>query len=340
MLFKRTLFSALLFGCLCLSAQESNENYPTFKVDGTLKNKVEYASETNNYRFSVRNSRLGVGGYLTPYFSYKGQLELSNNGNFDVLDLSAAFEPIKGLAITLGQTSLPLYNSYITSPSDMMFANRAFLGKYLISTRDLGMRIDYSTNIANIPTKAELGIFNGNTINDPVWRNKVSVGGRLTLGDMEGLRGSAKFYDYQNQSDDIHHFYWGADLRYQRDNWKVETEFMKRNNVDNHELDVMTYYVQGAYAFALKPTYIFKSITPTLRWDAIDQQNITSDDGSEAFDVNRLTVGVNLGITESKFSSSLRFNYEWYLINNDLSMLNEYREMDSNKFTMELLLTF
>ncbi|MDO5523457.1 MAG: hypothetical protein Q4G48_05360 [Bacteroidia bacterium] len=335
MRFKNYIIAILFTISLSLSAQETDSvRYPTFKVDGTMKNKFEYASETNMSRFSVRNSRLGIKGYLSNTFAYRGQLELSDNGNFKVLDLYGAFEPLEGMSLSLGQTSIPLFNSYITSPGSIMFANRTFIGKYFLSTRDIGFLADYDFQIGVIPTSIEFGMYNGNTINDPVWREQLSYGARLELGNMKGLRSTFKFYDYLNKPE-VHYLFYGADLRYATDNWKVETEFMKRDNKDDNTDKMLSYYLQGAYVFPLKETYYFKHIIPAVRWDAIDKNLDMS-----GFDINRLTVGLGFGLTEKYFASILRLDYEWYFVKQELDILNLYEEMDSNKFTIELLLTF
>lgn len=320
---------------LCLAAQpkDSTETF-TLKVDGVMKNKFEFASETNKGRFSVRNSRIGVSGLFTSCTSYRGQLELSDNGDFKVLDLYASIIPIKGLTISLGQTSVPLFNSYVVSPGNLMFANRAFIGKYFLSTRDIGVRVDYNFNIGIVPVSAEIGFYNGNTINGPIWRDKFSCGGRLEFGTMKGLRSTLKFYDYPISSEK-HYIFYGADLRYGTDKWKIETEIMKRDNKTEAKDQLLSYYVQGAYAFPLKQNWFFKHLIPAVRWDAIDKNMNES-----GFDINRLTVGLGLGLTKKYYSSILRFDYEWYKVNNVLDILNKYDEMDSNKFTVELLLTF
>ncbi len=326
------LFSIFHF---CLSAQpkDSTETL-TFKVDGVMKNKFEFASETNMGRFSVRNSRIGISGLFTSYSSYRVQLELSDNGNFKVLDLYASIIPIKGLTISLGQTTVPLFNSYIISPGNLMFANRAFIGKYFLRTRDIGVHVDYNFNVGIVPVSAEIGSYNGNIINDPIWRDKFSYGGRLELGTMKGLRSTFKFYDYPN-STEKHYIFYGTDLRYGTDKWKIETEILKRDNKAELKDQLLSYYVQGAYAFPLKQKWIFRHLIPAVRWDAIDKN---MNEGG--FDINRLTVGLGLGLTKKYYSSILRFDYEWYKINNVLDILNDYDEMDSNKFTVELLLTF
>lgn len=324
-----------IFSSFILTAQEIDTipSYPNFTIDGTLKNKFEHAFETGTSRFSVRNSRIGVAGDINPYAAYRIQVELSNEGKFSVLDLSGTLNPIEGLSLTFGQTSIPLFNSYVVTPGTMMFANRAFLGKYFLSTRDLGMVAKYNFLLGAIPSKIEFGIFNGNGINDPVWKKDMSYGGRIELGNMKGLRMTTKIYDYPND-EEIHFLFYGADLRYEQDNWKVETEIMKRESKTAFHPDLLSYYLQGAYTIPIR-TKIFEFLRPAVRWDAIDGQPKAG-----GFDVNRLTTGVGFGFKNERFSSILRLDYEWYMVNHEMDIFSTNDEMDSDKFTLELLFTF
>lgn len=329
-----TLFALGLFSSFFLSAQTTDtQSYPNFKIDGTLKNKFEHATETGMSRFSVRNSRIGVSGDINTYSAYRVQVELSNEGKFNVLDLSGTLKPIEGLSLTLGQTSIPLFNSYIVSPGTMMFANRAFLGKYFLSTRDLGFVAKYDFQLGVVPTKIEFGVFNGNTINDPVWKKNMSYGGRIELGRMQGLRMTAKIYDYPN-NENTHFLFYGADLRYEQKNWKVETEIMKRESKTEFNSDLLSYYLQGAYTIPVR-TKMFEFVRPALRWDAIDGQPEVV-----GFDVKRLTTGVGFGFKQERFTSILRLDYEWYMVNHKMDIFSKNDEMDSDKITLELLLTF
>jgi hypothetical protein len=317
-----------------LSAQETDTIvYPNFKVDGTLKNKFEYATKNGMSRFSVRNSRIGVAGDINSYSAYRVQVELSNEGKFSVLDLSGTLKPIDGLSLTLGQTSIPLFNSYIVTPGTMMFANRAFLGKYFLGTRDLGFLAKYDFRIGELPTKLEFGVFNGNTVNDPVWKKELSYGGRIELGSMQGFRMTAKIYDYPND-EETHFLFYGADLRYANENWTVETEIMKRDSKTELNTDLLSYYLQSAYMIPIR-SKLFEFVKPAIRWDAIDER--TKESG---FDVNRLTTGIGFGFKSERFSSILRLDYEWYMVNHKMEIFSAGEEMDSNKFTMELLFTF
>lgn len=324
----------LLFSCLNVFAQESDSIvYPNFKIDGTLKNKFEHTSKTNMSRFSVRNSRIGVSGDMNSYSKYRVQVELSNEGKFSVLDLSGTLSPMDGLSLTLGQTSIPLFNSYIVSPGTMMFANRAFIGKYFLSTRDLGFVAKYDFRLGAIPTKLEFGMFNGNAINDPVWKKNMSYGGRIELGTMQGLRMTAKVYDYPND-ETTHYLFYGADLRYKAENWVVETEIMKRESKTEFNYDMLSYYLQGAYVIPIK-SKMFEFVKPAVRWDGIDGQPDV-----KGFDVNRLTTGIGFGFKERRFNSILRIDYEWYFVNHKMDIFDPAEEMDSDKITVELVFTF
>lgn len=332
---KKQFIAVFTLITLCASAQQTDSvRYPTFKVDGSMKNKFEYASETGKSRFSVRNSRIGVRGSLTETVSYRGQLELSDNGNFRVLDLYGTLKLLKGFNVSLGQVKVPLFNDYITAPADMMFANRAFIGKYFLSTRDLGLNMKYDFGLGSIPSRLEFGVYNGNVINAPVWSDRLSYGGRVELGTMKGFRTTAKFYDYSN-SPEVHYLFYGADLRYATDNWRVETELLRRDNKNDQADRMLSYYVQTAYIHPLKKSGFFKNVIPAIRWDAIDKDAATG-----GFDVNRFTVGVGFGLTQKFCSSLIRFDYEKYFVNHELDILSKYPEMDSDKFTVELLLTF
>ena len=328
-------FLSFLSVCLfSLPAQDTDSvNYPNFKVDGTLKNKFERATDTGMSRFSVRNSRIGARGNINTYSSYRVQVELSNEGKFSVLDLSGTLKPAKGLSLTLGQTSIPLFNTYIVSPSEMMFANRAFLGKYFLSTRDLGVHGKYAFDAGMVPVTIETGLFNGNTINNPVWKDELSYGGRIQLGSMKGLRFTAKAYNYLN-NDTTHFVFYGADLRYEINNWKVETEIMQKKSKTIHHRDMLSWYLQGAWNIPIQ-TRMFEFIRPAVRWDAIDERR-----NEAGFDVNRLTTGIGFGFNQKQFSSILRFDYEWYFVNHEMQIFAANEEMDADKFTVELLFTF
>ena len=317
--------------CTMVYSQEIKLSKP--KLDGTIKAKYEYATEPGMSRFSVRNSRLGMTGSVSERVLYKGQVELSNEGKFAVLDLSATLQLTNKLSFTLGQMSLPFFNSYAITPSDLMFANRPFIGKYFAGTREIGAIAAYRTGWNNLPVSVEFGIFNGSTINNPVWNNKPSYATRIQLGEMEGFRFTAKYYRFPF-SDNEDYSFWGVDARYAGNNYKIETEVMHRYN-DYDGVNRISSYVQGSYTFPFDNSGLVKCITPALRWDSIGENW-----GDGMFDNNRLTMGVSFGLTEKPFKSLFRIDYEHYMVNNAIPEFLVGREIISDKLTFEILIVF
>lgn len=331
------LFSIIL-AANALAQENDSIQYPNFKFGGVLKSKYEWATDVNTSRFVIRNSRLEIEGDVKPKLHYKAKVELSDEGEFKVLDAYGAYDATENLSLKIGQFSLPLFNSYITDPGTMMFANRAFLGKYFVSSRDIGLMASYKADQLPIPTKLELAVFNGNSANSSKWSSKQSYAGRLTLGKMKGLRSTFKVYDNYRLTDVPdefqHYLMYGADLRYGKELWKVESEVMIREDKTN-DYDLLSAYIQGGYAFALDEKNIVKHIIPAARYDFMDQNK---NEGN--FDVQRLSLGLGLGLSKLPFHSILRVDYEWYFTNNQLIFFQENEQMDSDKLSVELVFMF
>ena len=335
-----TTLLSIVCALAVLTAQEKKsdnnidwEFTPSIKFDGMFKSKYEYADQAKASRFSVRNSRLGIQGDITSFISYRAMAELSNEGKFSILDLYSAITPLTGLTIKIGQSGIPVHNSYATSPGKLMFANRPFIGKYFtFGTRDIGVSAAYNFKISGFPVGIDAAMFNGNTINDPVWTDSPSFAARLRVGNMKGFRTTAKMYKLPRN--DLQDFMiYGADLRYEANNWKVETEVMHRKNkVDNDKL--ASAYLQGAYWFPIQNSKLFKNVITAARWDAMGN-NQTDDD----IDVNRLTLGLGFSFTQAPFGSLIRVDYEFYNTRNDIGIFTT-DVMHSNKLSVELLLTF
>lgn len=326
------LVLSLLSSSCFLTAQEKFQGTIP-KLDFTLKTKYEYIPESGFGRFSVRNSRVGLSGGISPDVSYRVQLELSNTGKFEVLDLYGNVKLFKGFDVTFGQTSIPVYNTYQITPAQMLFANRTFLGKFISGSRDIGLLANYQFGVSNTPVNLQFGVFNGSTINNPVWTNKPSYSARVLVGSMSGWRATAKVYRYPLAAENDY-MICGADLRYGSERFKVESEVINRHNYFNGA-DRFTSCIQGAYSFSVKDGGLVKNIIPALRWDGISD-NI----GKSGFDVNRLTTGLSLGLTAKPFTSLVRFDYECYFVKNPIQELSLYDEICSNKFTVELLIQF
>ncbi len=305
------------------------------KFDGIIKTKLEVSTEEGVMRFNVRNSRLGLRGDIGEYISYRVQVEFSNEGTFSPLDLYGILKPAKGLSINFGQTSIPFDNQYIISPAEMMFSNRAFVGKYFTpGSRDIGAVMKYRFPFETFPLEGEVGMFNGGKINDPQWTDEPSYAARLIAGSMDGFRTSAKIYHYNSET--IEMLLWGADVHYANDRLRVEAEVMNRTSHTTSR-DLFGTYIQGAYMFDLRNWKMFHNLSPAFRWDAMGYDVMDA-----GFDVNRLTFGLNFGLDLKPFNSTLRIDYEQYFLRNNHFVEFDNRDLhvSDNKITIELLLRF
>lgn len=306
------------------------------KFDGAIKTKLEISTDSGSIRFNVRNSRMGLRGDIGEYLSYRVQVELSSEGSFAPLDLFGTLKPAKGLSISLGQTSVPFENSYIITPAEMMFSNRAFVGKFFTpGSRDIGAVIHYRFVSGKLPFELQAGTFNGGRINNPQWTDRPSYALRMSVGKMEGFRTSAKIYRYAGETLDL--LLWGADLHYAGKRLRLEAEAMNRNPEGGGGETLFGAYIQGAYVFDLNRSKIFHNLWPALRWDAMGYG--TDRNG---FDVNRLTFGLNFGLSLKPFASVLRVDYEQYFVRGGHFPEFDNRDLhvSDNKLTIELLIKF
>ena len=62
------------------------------KLDGTIKAKMEVDLNGGEYRFSVRNARLGVRGNVSPKMNYRLQMDFGNEGKISLLDAYAGYQ--------------------------------------------------------------------------------------------------------------------------------------------------------------------------------------------------------------------------------------------------------
>ena len=300
-----------------------------------LKTRYEMDIEEGYSRFSVKNARLGVQGDLSKIFSYKFMVDFSAENKLSVLDLYAVLKPSNRLSFTLGQQGLSLFNSWTVSPNSLDYVNRPFIGKYFISSRDIGVAMKYALKNQGFPINAELGVYNGTGINNPTWNKSVAVGGRLEFGSTKkGFRTSAKFYNLKN-ADGLTDTYWGADARYASSDFKIEAEYMTKNMNDREPGALNAAYIQGMYKIKVNNPSISR-VEPVLRWDGMGY-----DITDRGLGVNRITVGANMVFKTTSFTSMLRLNYEHYFNNSmDLSALFKTPMYNTDKLSLEYLLYF
>jgi hypothetical protein len=209
------------------------------------------------------------------------------------------------------------------------------LGKYFVSSRDIGLSMKYALKNEGFPINAEIGVYNGNGINNPQWNKSVAVGGRLEFGSTkEGFRTSAKVYNLKN-ADGFTDTYWGADLRYAAKDFKIEAEYMTKEMNDREPGALSATYIEGLFKVKVNNQAISR-IEPVLRWDAMGY-----DITDRGFGVNRVTAGANFVLKTGNCTSLFRVNYEHYFNNSmDMSALFKTPQHNADKFAIEYLLVF
>ncbi|NMC41571.1 MAG: hypothetical protein GYA43_10470 [Bacteroidales bacterium] len=308
-----------------LFSQAGSEYLPD--IDGVLKTKVEYDLDNLLLRFEVRNARFGVRGKINSYFSYRAELDLSDEGRIKMLDAYIRFEPVNRLSFFMGQRKIPFSTDYIRNPAENIFANRSFLAKYINDgLRDIGFYVNYRTS-GSFPVDMTLGVVNGTGNNNPQWIEKPYIAARVTAGKDDGFRLAGNAYAGEAM-DKIHLRMYGAEVRYSAGNLFLETEYIYRGWSDT--LSVRQHddgwYLHGYYNFKVKDEML-RVITPTARYDKM---------GSSVFgrntEADRLTLGVNFVFEPKQFTAEIRFNYENYF--------RKKLPIHTDKITLEFIARF
>ena len=117
------------------SASDDGEVDRTPHIHGTLRSKYEYQTSEGEGRFEVRNARVSVDGKVTPFISYKAEIDLCDEGSIKMLDAYTRLKPIQPLAFTIGQMRVPFTIDAHRSPHQQYFANRSFIAKQVGNVR-------------------------------------------------------------------------------------------------------------------------------------------------------------------------------------------------------------
>lgn len=295
--------------CSPAQAQDTARSRPEFapEIFGILKTKVEYDLDNSLMRFEVRNARFGVRGSINNYMSYKIEIDLSDEGKMKMLDAYVKFTPVKNLGFYLGQRKIPFSSDYMRSPADNIFANRSFLAKYINDgMRDIGFYAEYDIP-RQIPVRIVVGAVNGTGNNNPQWIARPNLVTRVSAGGDEGFRLTGNFY-YGEETYEHNLVMAGAELRYGRGNFFIESEYIARNWDDTlsvrHKDDGI--YIHSYYNF-IPESRMITMLTPTARFDLIGGSVFSGN--TEA---SRFTCGLNIGFDTKQFYSEIRLNYENY----------------------------
>lgn len=318
---------------------QTEDNFPTMRFNGVIASKAEYATATEQMRFSVRHARINFRGDIAPLIGYHAQMELSSYGSFQVFDLSATIRPTNNLTILFGQFYIPFLDPYITNPSQSLFANHAFI-QHLVRNRDIGMLVTYTFDAGIIPIELNAGLFNANRHNEPVWNSpdSLSLMLRANFGRLTGFRTSIKMYNHPSAARGFHHRFYGVTARYEASRLRIDTEALWRNDQNYSERSLFTTYIQAAYRHPIENNRLFQYFVPAVRWDTLSQNNPEHS----GIDMHRFTAGIGFSLTTMPWarSSMIRFDYEHFVVNHRITDIFRTPYADSNRFTMGMILTF
>ena len=297
-------------------------------VFGILKTKAEFDLDNSKMRFEVRNARFGAKGKINPYFSYKVEIDLSDEGKVKSLDNYVKFTPVSNLDFYLGQRNIQFSTDFVRSPAENIFANRSFTAKYLNDgMRDIGFYANYRLPNLSFPLDITFGAVNGEGNNNPQWIDQPNLIGRVIAGHDNGFRLASNVY-YGQVVNRRYLAMFGEEIRYVSGNFFIESEYVNSNWTDTLRIrrqdDGM--YIHSYYNFKLKNSMI-SVLTPTARFDAM---GFSVFEGST--EAQRVTFGLNTGFSPKQFTAEIRFNYEKYF--------KSSLPVETDKITLELIAVF
>lgn len=354
----------------------TGESEPSYipRIDGVIKARFEVSTYDGQYRFNVRNARLGLSGNASRHLIYRLQVDFCNEGKTSVLDAYAGYRR-GGWEVTLGQQRYQFSSDLGRNPAANIFANRSLLSKFLttyygadlieghpvefvrtVGSRDLGALATYTWRM-RCPLKFFLGVFNGSGINNPEWSSTANVIGRIEAGPEKGLRASVAYYDgtaprhnwvsidaepYQLLAEHTLRMV-GGELRYDKGNLYLEGEYARRylEREEGGNEVLVAAYLQGYYRFPMRSARVFEYIAPTARWDmgnGLDYLNLLTR-LHDHFSANRMTLGLNFGFGSKMTRTEIRLNYETYFFKDRPTDLFLNKSLQ-DKFTVEIVAAF
>ncbi len=321
----------------------------TPQLFGAVRAKYEQSTETGIHRFNVRNSRLGVKGFTSEYMRYAIQIDFNNEGSVSILDsyvalMSGNFE------LSLGQQQYHFNADLDRGPSSSLFSNRSFLSKYLttyyqegsvktIGSRDIGALLTYNSK-TEIPISISAGLMNGSGANNPEWSETVNYVGRMAVGGKIGLQAAASYYHGTTAYDQLITMY-GGELRYASKKYLVEAAFAERKLDYEGGQTITAAHVHGYYIFKTPSMSMIEQIAPHLRWDMGNGIEFINQYSSEVdrYDANRITVALNIGLSEKWIGSEIRLSYEEYMVGTSHTDA-AINPLLQDKYTIEFIASF
>ncbi len=304
------------------------------EVEGTIRAKYEYSTNTDEHRFQVRNARFSLNGKFSAITSYKAEIDLSDEGVTKMLDAYIKIQPKKWWSLTIGQQKVPFSTDNLRSPHQLYFANRSFIGKQLTGLRDVGATF-MLINKKIIPIDILLGTYNGTGLyNQKQWRttDELSFAGRAVIKPSKIFNISLNFNSIKPTYQRMNLFNAGffVDIK----NLHLESEYFFKTYQDTSLTPTQGFFAFVSYDIKTSKLKNIKKISPVFRYDMMTKNLKFDDSGVMKTDIERWRLTGGLTFTLDKpFLNDIRLNYEHYFY--DQSVVNS-----DNKLVLEFVVRF
>lgn len=377
----RTILFASVFSISAVTAveaqggSEADKSFYRPSMDGALKTQFEISGYDGEYRFNVKNARIGLRGNASKSISYRLQTDLCKEGEYQFLDAYVKYHR-NGLELDLGQQLYHLNLEIDRGPAVNMFANVSMLAKYMtsyygfdgpgkgytktFSSRDMGATLSY-TSQSGFPYKAYFGFFNGGGVNTPSWTNKGNILGRIELGRNRGFQGVASILYGNTPKHNVivteidpvlpqlitqEMNVINGEFRYVGSRFTVESmyarRYLKNPNTGKNEL-LSSALLQTFYRIPMPVGQkTFENITPTLRCELVENVKYVNalTKTLDMFDAKQVTAGVNFEFRSSlPVRAEARINYEKTFFDERPTDLSINKQLHDKVF-LELLVVF
>jgi hypothetical protein len=305
------------------------------RVQGTVRAKYEYSLSHSEHRFQVRNARVGISGKVHPMVEYKAEIDLSDEGEIQMLDAYCNFLPFAGLNIAIGQMKIPFSTDNLRSPHQLYFANRSFVGKQMSSgLRDVGITVAYGRS-QRLPFKFSAGIYNGSGIyNQRTWKTHLNYAVRAEFLPFSWLNISLNVAGVRPET--LQMTLYDAGVYTEFHNIHIEAEYAHKAYQNRTFAPTNAFVGFAEYAVPLKKG-IFQRLSLLARYDVMTANSRGIRDEWSNYLINdrhteRITCGATLRMSGEWYTTELRVNYENYLTHNNTG--------NDDKIVVELMVRF
>lgn len=268
-------------------------------------------------RFEVRNARINVGGALPWNINYYIQFDACNQGKMQFLDAWARWNFISRWRVQAGQYRVPFGVDCFRAPGNYLFANRSFLGKYMLNMRQVGVKLGYYGAGSSLPIDIEAGVFNSaSTADHNTWQKDYTYTAKAVwyVGNVSVSAGFITYKPHEvriNMADGAVTWKW--------DRWMVEGEYQHKYYASHRFKAVNAWNIYVVYTLPVNwkaANYWsfearFDGMTDHSTGAANDEGLLTIDQASR----RRITIGSTIGKSIKGVRAELRLNYEKYFYN-------------------------